>query len=205
MVISKQLIAKEISRCLQLQVHDFGIVDEPEGGYHGWIEMDVPCEVGGPNVKQRYIGDYAFGRYDAMESASDDLIKYMCRQRGVIIKDINYDEVKKLEWKLSAEKDWSKLFCDKLDQRVKENKAMRFSYENLVADAKKICQKFKDVLPIETIGEEDLLLGMDGVKVLYNGPRHPESQMEQLAFDLVSLVNRSSDIEGKVHRMVRHL
>jgi len=52
-----------------------------------------------------------------MESANDDLIKYMCRQRGVIIKDINYDEVKKLEWKLSAEKDWSKLFCDKLDQR----------------------------------------------------------------------------------------
>ena len=51
MVISKQLIAKEISRCLQLQVHDFGIVDEPEGGYRGWIEMDVPCEVGGPNVK----------------------------------------------------------------------------------------------------------------------------------------------------------
>ena len=140
-----------------------------------------------------------------MESANDDLIKYMCRQRGVIIKDINYDEVKKLEWKLSAEKDWSKLFCDKLDQRVKENKAMRFGYENLVADAKKICQKFKDVLPIETIGEEDILLGMDGVKVLYNGPRHPESQMEQLAFDLVSLVNRSSDIEGKVHRMVRHL
>ncbi|PUZ50826.1 hypothetical protein GQ55_6G093100 [Panicum hallii var. hallii] len=136
-----------------------------------------------------------------MESASDDLIKHMCKQSGVIIKDINYDEVEKLEWRLSAEKDWSKLFCDKLDQRMKEGKAMCFGYTNLVGDAKKICQKFKDVLPIETIGEEDLLLGMDDVKIVYNGPRHPESRMEQLAFDLVSLVNKSADLEP----MLRHM
>ena len=131
------MIAKEISRRLKLQVHDWGIIDEPEGGLRGWIEMDVPCEVDGSNVKQKVISDNAFSRYDAMESASDDLIKYMCKQMGVIIKDINYDEVKKLEWRLSAEKDWSKLFCDKLDQRMKEDKAMRLSYTNLVADAKK--------------------------------------------------------------------
>ena len=131
------MIAKEISRRLKLQVHYWGIIDEPEGGLRGWIEMDVPCEVDGSNVKQKVIGDNAFSRYDAMESASDDLIKYMCKQMGVIIKDINYDEVKKLEWRLSAEKDWSKLFCDKLDQRMKEDKAMRLSYTNLVADAKK--------------------------------------------------------------------
>lgn len=82
---------------MQLQVHDFGIVDEPEDGLRGWIEMDVPCEVDGSNVKQKFIGDNALGRYEAMESASDDLIKYMCERSGVIIKDINYDEVKKLE------------------------------------------------------------------------------------------------------------
>ncbi|KAG2621114.1 hypothetical protein PVAP13_3NG177700 [Panicum virgatum] len=66
---------------------------------------------------------------------------------------------------------------------------------------KKICQKFKDVLPTETIGEEDLLLGMADVKVPYNGPRHPESPMEQLDFDLVSLVNKSSDLESMVREM----
>jgi hypothetical protein len=155
-------------------------------------------------VKQKFIGDNALGRYDAMESASDDLIKHMCKRSGVIIKDINYDEVKKLEWRLSAEKDWSKLFCDKLAQRMKEGRAMCFGYTNLVGDAKKICQKFKDVLPIGTIGEEDLLLGMDDVKVVYNGPRHPESRMEQLAFDLVSLVNKSADLEPMVRQMVSY-
>ena len=60
-------------------------------------------------------------------------------------------------------------------------------------------------LPIEIIGEEDLLLGMDDVKVVYNGPRHPGSQMEQLAFYLVSLVDKSGDLELMVRQMVRHL
>ncbi|CAN6380323.1 unnamed protein product [Urochloa humidicola] len=195
-LISKQVILKEIARNLHLELHDFGTFDESGGLVRGFIEMDIPRRLAGePKMKELFVGDDVLSRYDAMESASAEAIKGLCKRSGVIIQDINYDEMKKLESKLVNEKQWSKLFCDQLQVRIKKDGAIRSCYENVVAHAKTICKEFKDVLPIEITGEQDLFLGMDNVKVVYNGPRCPVTRMDHLAFDLVSFVKKSVNLQ----------
>lgn len=140
-------------------MHDWGVVDESQGGVRAWIEMDVPRrEVGGPLLKEKFIGECAFDRYAAMESASHEVIEYLCRESGVVVKDINYDKVEHLEWRLSAQKYFSDVFSERLGRMEKEDEAMRSGYGNLIAGMKNICWKFKDVMPIEAVGREGQFL-----------------------------------------------
>ena len=83
------------------------------------------------------------------------------------------------------------MFSGKLRARMEVNEARRCGYDNLAGYTKAISKNFKDVLHIETVGEEGLFVGMDNVKVVYNGSRHPVTRMEQLAFDLVLVVKES--------------
>ncbi|CAN6353841.1 unnamed protein product [Urochloa humidicola] len=132
--------------------------------------MDVPRRLPKePKMKEKFTGAHTLGRYVAMESVSTEVIKELCRGSGVIVKDVNYPQVKKLEGKLAAKKRWCDLFRVKLQAKVKENDAMRCAYRSVIAHAKTICKKFKDVLPVETCGEEDVPHGMDNMKVIYNG------------------------------------
>ncbi|CAN6213308.1 unnamed protein product [Urochloa humidicola] len=196
--ISKQMIVKEVCRRLHLDIHDFGTVDEVGGLLRGWVEMDVPGHLAGePKVREKFVGGAALGQYAAMENVSDAIIGGLCKRYGVIVKDVNYPKVKKLEGRLVEEKRWVDMFRGKLDGRVKENDTLRFAYGSVIVEAKTICKKFRDVLPIGTC-DEDANAGVDNVKVIYNGPRDPVTRIDELAFDLVSLVKRGADLESVV-------
>ncbi|CAO2185281.1 unnamed protein product [Urochloa humidicola] len=133
-----------------------------------------------------------------MENVSADIIRELCKRFGVIVKDVNYSKIKRLEERLVEEKRWVDMFRGKLDARVKENDTLRFAYGSVIAEVKTICKKFKDVLPIGTCGKEDATAGVDNVNVIYNGPRDPVTRIDELAFDLLSLVKRGADLESVV-------
>ncbi|CAN6284932.1 unnamed protein product [Urochloa humidicola] len=134
-----------------------------------------------------------------MESVSAEAIEQLCKGSGVIVKDVNFPEVEKLQEKLVTERRWNDLFRGKLQATATESAVMHRTYGSVVAHAKTICRKFEDVLPIETCGQEDAALEVDNVKLIYNGPRDPVTRMDELAFDLLSLVKRSVDVQVVGH------
>ncbi|CAN6331370.1 unnamed protein product [Urochloa humidicola] len=197
--ISKQMIVKEVCHRLHLVIHDFGIIDEADGLLRGWVEMDVPGRLGAePKMREKFVGADALGQYAAMEIVSAEIIEALCKRFAVIVEDVNYPKVKKLEERLFEEKTWADLFRGQLRGRVKENDALRCAFGNVISEAKIICSKFKDILPIAVSGEEDAAAGVGNAKLVYNGPRDPVTRADELAFDLLSFVKRAVDLQSAV-------
>lgn len=201
--MSKQLFLREIVRRLRLKVHGFGVVEEMDNVVRGWIEIDIPrC---GPEMAKevdKFWGDEARTQYDAMETACSAAIYFLCTKRMVIVQDLNYVEVKRLEKKVFEAEQWASIFCGVLDSRKRYDEAMHREYEEFCFHAKCICKDFSDVLRVNISGFESVSVGSESIRAEYGGHRVLVSRVEEFASALVDLINTKTNMLASLNDLV---
>ncbi|WVZ65267.1 hypothetical protein U9M48_014662 [Paspalum notatum var. saurae] len=191
--IPKQVILCQILGRLRLQLHGFGAVIEPCGMVRGWLEVDTPPSgVHGVRGRQRFVGGQRSTNYDAIESACFSVIAELSVKHDVIVKDLNFGKVKRMEKKLRAANEWDKLFRYMLDMKDEELKKIKRDYDSLLMEVKSVCKKFGDVLPVRCSGLDDSKVDCEDAMVMYAGVRPPVFRFEELAYDLVAVISKAS-------------
>lgn len=193
--IMRQMLIRQIIKRLRLRFYGWGVVIEEDDVYRGWIEIDTPrCGVDGLRKRKKFYGAEARSKHKAMESASDAAVEHLVFECNVIVRDLNYDRAVRFQERCACAEDFNNMFMDVIQLKEKQVDRMYAGYTELFAEARRMCRQFSDILPVGFANVDGPSGRSVDAKVVYGGVRPPVSSLDKLAFALVALIDRGTDL-----------
>jgi hypothetical protein len=209
-------IREQTCRCLHLQERVRGVFHDDDGGSSAWVKMDVPPSFNDLETNQKtFYGEDSMSQVDAFHTLDEAVVKYLCEECGVIVKDVNYEHVKRLEYRVFRAASYGERLYDTVDELKNKLAAMKVErgrlvvsdarYGTLFSAGRIVTASFGDILriPIATLVVDGLVGASDTNNVMYIGSRPPSTRVEQLVSFLETFMNRGLSIAGSMVPLVR--
>jgi hypothetical protein len=179
-----------------------------------WVKMDVLPFTTHPETKQKTLyGEPSPSQVDAYRTLNEAIIRYLLEECGVVVKDVNYDRVRRLEYPLFRAATYRERFYGMVADLKKELAAVEAErarltssdsrYATLFAAGRMVIASFADILPLGTLVVDRLAGASDISSVMYTGSRPPGTRVEQPSAFLENFMNRGPSITGSVFPPVR--
>ncbi|KAL6626310.1 hypothetical protein ACP70R_030036 [Stipagrostis hirtigluma subsp. patula] len=188
--ISRRFILQQVMAQLELDVHGSGY-EEVAFRLQGWLDLDVPLADGtGGKERMKISADELADTADqAAENAATTALNYMCTFREVEINDFSSDMIKEKDQKIANSKFWEEMFQDHAQKMNKEATAANMRYNTLLADIKKICAAFGDVMPLSILPDGLATQNIVTASFALNSDLNSPARMDQLARALFKLLS----------------
>jgi hypothetical protein len=158
------VIREQMCRCLHLQEHARGV-------FHDEI-----------NQKTLY-GEPSLLQVDAFHTLDEAVVKYLCEECGVVVKDVNYERVRRLEYSMFHAASYRERLYGMIDELKRKLAAMEAErgrltvsdarYETLFSAGRMVTARFRDILSVATLVVNGLAGASDTSNVMYIGLRPP--------------------------------
>jgi hypothetical protein len=177
--------------------------------------MDVPPSFNDSETNQKtFYGEASMSQVDAFRTLDEAVVKYLCEEYGVVVKDVNYEHVKHLKYHLFCDASYGERLYGMVDELKNELAAMKAErgrlaisdarYVTLFSAERMVMANFGDIFPVATLVVDGLDGASDTNNVMYIGLRPPSTRAEHLASFLETFMNRGLSIAGSVVPLVRH-
>jgi hypothetical protein len=137
---------------------------------------------------------------DAYRTFDEAVVRYLCEEYGVVVKDVNYECVRHLEYSMFCAATYGERLYGMVDElkrklAVVEAERARLAvsdshYATLFIAGRMVTLRFTDILPLATLLVDGLTGASDTSSVMYISPRPPGTRVEQLAAFLENFMNR---------------
>jgi hypothetical protein len=96
-IVPIYVICEQMCRCLHLQDHVGGVFHDDYASSTAWVKMDVPPSFNDPETNQKTVyGEALMSQVDVFRTLDEAVVKYLCEGCRVVVKDVNYEHVKRL-------------------------------------------------------------------------------------------------------------
>ncbi|KAL6897396.1 hypothetical protein ACP4OV_007092 [Aristida adscensionis] len=192
--IPKQVFLTEIARWLHLNIRHSAVKDEGDNVIRGIIEMEVPCAgVGSGKEYKKFMSDDTSNQQDAMESAAASAIAFLCKERDVVVEDLNHFAIKQMGWRLQGAEYFADPLTHSIEKKSADFKRAHDGVKCFFHELKRVCKEFSDVIPI-SIGYSGPACPFSmNCMVSYAGSNPPATRIEKFAKKLVLLINTNAD------------
>jgi hypothetical protein len=87
--------------CLHLQEHACGVFHDDNSTSTAWVKMDIPPSFNDAETNQKTLyGEPSLSQVDAFRTLDEAVVKYLCEECGVVVKDVNYECVRRLKYSM---------------------------------------------------------------------------------------------------------
>jgi hypothetical protein len=176
--------------------------------------MDVPPSFTDPETHQKtFYGEPSPSQVDAFCTLDEAVVRYLCEECEVVVKDVNYERAQRLEYRLFHATTYEERVYGMVDELKRELAAVKAErdmlfisdarYEILFSAGRMVSATFADILPLATLIVDGFGGASSTNSVMYTGSIPPATRVHQLAAFLENFMNRGSSIAGAVARSVR--
>jgi hypothetical protein len=151
---------------------------------------------------------------DAYLTLDEAVVRYLCEKCGVIMKDVNYEHVRRLEYRLFCAASYGERLYGMVDELKRELAIVEAErgrlavssagrYTTLFSVGRMVTTSFVDILPLATLVVDGLTGASNTSSIMYTGSRPQCTRVEQLVVFLENFMNRGPSIAGAVAPPVR--
>jgi hypothetical protein len=115
------VVREQMCRCLHLQEYTRGVFHDDDGTSTAWVKMNVPPSPTNPETNKKTLyGEPSPSQMDAYRTLDEAIVRYLCEECGVVVKDVNYERVRRLEYSLFRAATYEERLYDMADELKKE-------------------------------------------------------------------------------------
>jgi hypothetical protein len=183
------VVREQMCRCLHLQEYARSVFHDDDGTSTAWVKMDVPPSNTNPETDQKTLyGEPSPSQVDAYRSLDQAVVRFLCEKCGVVVKDVNYEHVSRLEYNLSCAATYGERLYGMVDELKKELAVIEGERARLTASDRRfgtlfsagrmVTTRFADILLIATLVVDGLAGASDTSSIMYIGSRPPGTRVE---------------------------
>jgi hypothetical protein len=147
--------------------------------------MDVPPSPSNPQTNQKtFYSDPSPSQVDAYRTLDEAVVRYPCEECRVVVKDVNYEHVCRLEYRLFHAASYGERLYGMVDGLKRELAIVEAErgrlavssdgrYATLFSAGRMVTTSFADILPLATLVVDGLAGASNMRRIMYTGSRPP--------------------------------
>jgi hypothetical protein len=159
------------------------VFHDDDGTSTVWVKMDVPPSRTDPKTYQKTLYDEPSpSQVDTFRTLDESVVKYLCEEYEVVVKHVNYEHVRCLEYSPFHVTAYGERLYGMVDELMRELAVVEAErgrllvsdacYETLFSAGRMVTTSVEDILPLATL-LVDGLVGASSTTSVYNSSSPP--------------------------------